>query len=231
MKYTPSAMVGQLSGAEGCQVASHNRYGSYFRNRTIPTNPRTPKTAFRRQTFSAFSQQWKALSADAKIGFSALSLALPQLDRQGNSIVLSGQAFYCGLNAVRLRLGLARVDIAPPLVLVPPSILSQSLVATGGAGTMALTFTNANGIASNFFMVEATPPLSPGVTSISPSKYRFVTSFAGNTASPTAIATAYEAQLGTAWRTSVGMVIGYRIRGVNADGLRGAVATLRVVIV
>lgn len=221
MLYVPSMFIGQLSGSEGSNTASHNRYGSYFRNRTIPTNPRTPSQTLVRDALTSFSQNWKTLNAGEQSAWQQIADLVPIQNRQGQTITLSGQAFYVRFNLMRRSVGLARLDAAPAGLEVPPSFSALVADANGTLSEMNFIVTIVDGTASNFVTLWATPPLSPGRNFIKPSDYRLIGPVAGDTASPHNAATAYEVVFGTAWRAQLGMKISLKVFGVSDAGFQG----------
>ncbi len=223
MKYVPGPMFGQFSGSQGNTTASHNRYGSYTRNRVIPVNPSTPAQTAVRVLLTSFSQQWRALTQGDRDGWIALAILDPTIDTQGQPIVLSGQAYYVGFNMQRDTVGLVRLDIAPALVEVPPSITSAAFTISGGVPTMTYTPVVVNGSATNFQVIKATAPLSAGINFVSASLYKIILVIAGNepVVPPEDIEGGYAAVFGSAWEAAVGMKIGYRVIGISDSGFRG----------
>lgn len=223
MKYVPGPMFGQFSGSQGNTVASHNRYGSYTRNRVIPVNPSTPDQTAIRTLLTSFSQNWRDLTDGERTGWRDLADLDPTVDTQGQTIVLSGQAYYVGFNIQRDTVGLVRLDVAPALVEVPPAILSAVFAINGGGATMEYTPAVDDGSATNFQVIQATSPLSAGINFISRSLYKNLGAIAGDdpVAPPEDIEPIYSAVFGDAWQTSTGMKIAFRIIGISDSGFRG----------
>lgn len=94
MKYTPGPLVGEMSGKQGNTVASHNRFGPYFRNRVKPINSRVQKQILNRNNFSAASKNWKTLSAAVQAAFAALATGIFKADRLGRTYQPTGQEAY-----------------------------------------------------------------------------------------------------------------------------------------
>ena len=221
MLYVPSLFIGQLSGSEGSNTASHNRYGSYFRNRTIPVNPRTPAQTLVRDALASFSQNWKNLSGAAQAAWQALADLIPIQNRQGQTVTLSGQNFYVRFNLMRRSVGLPRIDVAPAGLEVPPSFSTFIADPNGTLGQMNFVVTIIDGTADNFVAEYATPPLSPGRNFIKPSDYRLIAFNIGSTASPIDKVIAYEVVFGDTWRAQLGMKISLKVFGVSDSGFQG----------
>lgn len=224
MKYVPGLMVGQLSGSAGSTVASHNRYGSYFRNRTVPVNPATPSQTTARALLTGFSQAWKTLTASQRSGWQQLADLDPIADSQSQSVILAANAYYVRFNTIRNTVGLARLDDAPGAVELPPSLSNISLVLDGTGGAMNSQVTVGGGTATNFVAARLTASTSPGVNFFGRSAFRNVNVIAGNAiALPTMAHLAeYEAIFGASWRTKVGEKITAELFPVSDSGFTGS---------
>lgn len=125
MKYTPSALVSEFSGAQGSTVASHNRFGPYFRNRTIPVNPNTAAQVLVRNILKAASQNWKALTAAQRAAWGAAAALLPRLDSLGRTYYQTGHQFYVSTQlAIKQYDPVAAYSTDPSAVIVPVDLLS-----------------------------------------------------------------------------------------------------------
>lgn len=216
-------MFGQFSGSQGNTVASHNRFGSYTRNRTIPVNPNTPSQTSARNAFTDFSQTWRILTASQQLGWTQLAELDPIIDTQGQSITLTGIAYYVRFNMNRRSVGEARLATAPALVEAPPTIESAVIAISAVLPSIDYTPTVIDGTPTNFQLIMATAPLSAGVAFAGRSDFRVITSIAGDApaAPPEFLTAPYEAVFGISWRTSVGMQIAFRFTGLSDSGFIG----------
>lgn len=216
-------MVGQLSGSQGNTTFSHNRSGSYIRNRVIPVNPNTTSQTAARSAFTSFSQNWRDLSQSDQSSWVSLADIDPIEDRQGQSIVLSGIAYYTRFNMRRRSVALARLDTAPALVEVPPAVTAATFVLSGGGDSMAWTPTVSDGSATNFQQLLATPPVSNGINFFGRGDFRNFDLIAGTDPAvpPEQLEIPYAVVFGTGWNTSVGMKIAIRAYGVSDSGFVG----------
>ena len=107
MKYVPGPFVGQLSGSQGNTTASHNKFGSYLRNRVVPVDPRTAKQLAVRALIQGFSEFWRTLSQAQRDGWSFLGDQMTRLDTQGQSYTLTGLQAFTSINMNRDVLSLA----------------------------------------------------------------------------------------------------------------------------
>ncbi len=221
MKYVPSMFIGQLSGSEGSTTASHNRFASYFRNRTIPVNPRTPAQTLVRDALTSFSQNWKILSASAQSAWEQIAALVPLTNSQGQVFFLPGQSFYIRFNLQRRSVGLARLDVAPAAVEVPPSFTSVTIVLDGTLGVLTVSPIVVDGTGTNFMVIYATPVLTAGRQFIKPSDYRVISGPPANSVIPFDRLASYELVFGAGWRTQVGMRIAFKFKGVSDSGFQG----------
>lgn len=234
MKYTPSVLgVGQLSGKGGSVVASHNRYGSYLRNRTIPTNPNTTSQQGVRGVFGGIAQAWRTLSQSQRDSWSNLSPNVPIPDSQGNPIVLAGNALYAKVNMLRDAVGDARIDDAPALD-SPPTVtgLVISLDSVGPSIDFQPGTVIVGGAATNNLIVRASAPRSPGRDYVGRSELKQIDVLPGNQsfAAPVVVTPEYEAVFGAGWLAQVGMEIVLELMPVSENGLPGVPVRMQGVI-
>jgi hypothetical protein len=163
MKFKAGMVAGMLSGAEGCTVASHNRYGTYFRMRVKPIVSQTSLAIATRANFTANSMAWRSLSPANRLAWAAWAHANPVIDRLGDSQILTGNAAYLGLNARLYKAGIA-VITAPPVVAHPAPLTLYTQTYDIGAGAFAATFTPTPIGAGNSLWVQASVVQSAGIT-------------------------------------------------------------------
>lgn len=176
MKYVPSALIGQLSRSQGSTTASHNRFGSYFRNRVIPANPRTTQQSYVRAVFGSWSQWWRGLTQLQRDAWVTLGLTMSRTDTQGQTYTLTGlQAFMsCNTNLWTVVGGGAPPSspaISDPGGLTPIALTDLSITAIdASAGTVAI-----NGVLGDMTSQEqfqASAPVSAGKMQVPSSAYR-----------------------------------------------------------
>lgn len=103
-----------LSGTLGGIVASHNRFGTYFRAHVIPTDPSTSLQNAIRTAFTTLVNLWTNTLTDVqRISWNTWAANVPFTDVIGNEIFLTGQNAYIRNNVPRLQAALTRVDAAP----------------------------------------------------------------------------------------------------------------------
>lgn len=107
-------LAGQLSGSAGAVTASHNKGGTYFRIRAVPTNPATIPQGQVRATMGQLAALWtNALSAGQRESWDTYALNVPLLNRLGESVTVTGLNMYQRSNIPRIQNGLPRVDDGP----------------------------------------------------------------------------------------------------------------------
>lgn len=103
-----------LSGSVGGIVASHNRGGAYFRNRSIPVNPNTPQQQVVRGFLAALTSLWgDTLTEVQRDAWDTYALNVPLPNAIGEPRNVGGLPMYIRSNVPRLQVALPRVDDAP----------------------------------------------------------------------------------------------------------------------
>lgn len=106
----------QLSGSIGGITASHNKGGSYFRTRVIPTNPNTPAQSVVKQIMGSLASRWGGILTQAQRDtWDEYAANVPLLNRIGESVTVTGLNMYQRTNIPREQNGLPRVDSAPTI--------------------------------------------------------------------------------------------------------------------
>lgn len=196
MKYAPGLMVGQLSGKAGSTVASHNRFGSYFRTRNIPVNPNTIPQQDNRNNFAAISQGWRSLSDSQRAGWDAAAANVNLVDALGTSYAPTGQQYFISINRGQwIYNNAASIDPSAPVPAPPSALLTLSISALA-FGSFDVAYTATPLPASTKLVFEATRPLSPGVKFVGRSEFKQVLITAAAAASPADLSAAYEAMFG-----------------------------------
>lgn len=83
-------MVTSLSGSLDGLVASHNRGGPYFRNRTVPTDPQTQPQLDMRAAMADVYNGWAAMTEDQRAAWSSYAQTLTVANRIGDRHTLTG---------------------------------------------------------------------------------------------------------------------------------------------
>lgn len=228
MKYTPSALVSEFSGKQGSTVASHNRFGPYFRNRTIPTNPNTTSQQNARNDLLTASKAWAGLTAAQQAAWNAAAPLVTLYDRLGRPYHPTGHQYFVSVNRTTyVYSGSTAVTSAPPTASAPAAILTASVTAVVGVPSHSVAYTATPLAAATKLIIEATAMMSPGRFYVGRSQFRQVLITAAAAASPSDIKTVYAAKFGS---LVAGKKIFYRLTVITSDGQRSAPLTTSVVV-
>lgn len=128
----------QRSGSIGGTTWSHNRYGAYIRNRSIPVNPSTDRQVAVRNAVRALTIAWQnTLDQDQRDAWETYGKNVVWLNRLGQTVRLTGLNHYIRSNTPRVMLAIASVDAAPLIFNLATAELG--LAVTASEGTQQLT--------------------------------------------------------------------------------------------
>lgn len=187
-------MVGQASGAIGASVFSHNRYGAYVRNRTIPVTSTTEFATNAKAVMSAMSQAWQGRTAAQRAQWESWAANNPITDRLGDQRILSGIAAYCMLNARLAHTAHAPIA-SPPVTPAPLGLATLSVVADVNGPSVSLTFTATPTAANVHLYMWGCMIDSPGIVYVENRLRQFAISGAAQ-ASAYETAATFEARFG-----------------------------------
>lgn len=169
--------ITEASGKLGGNVFSRSKGGAVLRNRVVGTNPQTVSQQMVRSIFGAISSAWRNLNDDQRAAWNGIAEDYPYQNRLGETKILSGKALFQKLNNNLLYAGenLLTSPLAPEGVNAPVDLTSLSIernIAGDGlsVGTVTIDLATA-GDSTTIVVLEATPPLSPGIKNATP---RFV---------------------------------------------------------
>lgn len=202
--------VSNKSGKEGGTVYSHNTYGSYTRNWTKPTDPKTAKQMTVRANFGNQSQAWRALSVLNQTSWNSLASTVSFTNRVGAQIFLKGQALFNKLNQNLISAGQSAITAAPAYT-IPATPTAVSLAALSAGNTFIVTFTPTPVPAGVVFQVWATPALSAG-RAYSDNMFKLLANVAAAATSPQTLTSAWATLFGT---KVAGQIIYVRLRAVS----------------
>ena len=128
----------QMSGSSGGTTFSHNRFGAYRRNRSIPVNPNTDRQVAVRNAVRALTIAWQnTLTQDQRDAWETYADNVPWQNKLGQSVLLTGLNHYVRSNTPLVQNGIARVDVAPVIFNLATAELALS--ATASEATQDLT--------------------------------------------------------------------------------------------
>lgn len=192
-KFTPGAIVSEISGKIAATVFSRNKGGAIIRNRRTPINRRSAGQSNIRQGLGNLSSAWRGLAQADRDSWNAAAPSFPYQNTLGETKYLSGQQMYVQFNQNLLALGDAPVDVAPAAFSFATFTIALTAADTPA---VSLAFTPTPMTAANNLAVFMTAPLSPGIGSPNPSKFRKIANIAAAATSPANLLTAYQAVFG-----------------------------------
>ena len=137
-----STLIAQGSGSVGGCVFSHNRYGKYIRNRSIPVNPNSIAQSDIRTQFADSAIRWKMTLTDMqRQSWNEYAAQVPKVDALGDPIFITGFNWYVAVNALRKYVGLAYLDQGPT-TFNHSTLSSVSVLADSTADEFTVSFTN-----------------------------------------------------------------------------------------
>lgn len=117
-----SALVTGMRNKLNGSVASHNRYGDYWRNKTTPVNPRTQFQQNVRASMATNARDWRALSADDRASWNGAAPSRPFTDIWGDKLIYSGFNLFMKVNQACANFGTPKFTQAPPNEPAPDDI-------------------------------------------------------------------------------------------------------------
>lgn len=192
-KFTPGAIVSEISGKIAATVFTRNRGGNVIRNRRTPINRRSVSQSQRRQGLGNLASSWRGLTQTQRNTWIGATGNFPYQNTLGETKYLSGEQLFVQFNQNLLLIGAATVTDAPPAFAF--ATFTIALTATS-VPALSLAFTPTPLTADNNLAVYATASLSPGIAAPNSSKFRYITTIAAAAASPANILAAYQAVFG-----------------------------------
>lgn len=176
-----------MSGSIGGVVASHNRGGVYFRQRSTPVNPNTSFQQEVRSLFANLQAAWGSVLTNAqRSAWDSYALATPINNVLGSPINIGGKGMFTRGNTPRLQAGLSQVN-AGPTVSGLPALTSPGITSlTASTGVMITTFTNTDewaDVTGGALLVFMSRPQSPTINGFK-GPYRFAGAILGNSGTP-----------------------------------------------
>jgi hypothetical protein len=186
-------MIADMRGKINGTVHSRNRAGAYMRNKVTPVNPQTSYQSAVRNRLTGRAQAWRGLTQAQRDAWNSAVSNFKKTNIFGQLRTPSGINLYNRINMNLLNINEAAIT-DPPLPSSVQALLTLSLAAAEGVGTVTLTYTDALD-ADSSMVVEATEPLSAGV-SFAKNQFRQIAVLVTADASPYALAPAYSAKFG-----------------------------------
>jgi len=133
----------QISGSIGGTVWSHNRYGAYKRNRSVPVNPNTDRQVQIRNFIKALTIAWQlTLTQDQRDAWDLYAANVSWKNSLGQDVHLTGLNHYVRSNVAVLRCALTRIDDAPGIFDLAAAELALAGTASEATQTVDTSFDN-----------------------------------------------------------------------------------------
>jgi hypothetical protein len=180
------------SGSVGARTSSRNSGGQYVRQRSMPTQPRTPAQVNQRARLTSQSAAWRGLTDAQRAGWNAFAQSFTIVNTLGTAIHLTGAQCFIKVNTVNLINGDATVQLPPVL----PAFVANTVTAlTAVAATPLISLTGVTPAGTTKYMVFASPQVSAGVSF--QGNFRFIQTATTFTTGVLSLQTAYAAKFGT----------------------------------
>ena len=179
------------SGSVGARTSSRNSGGQYVRQRSMPTQPRTPAQVNQRARLTSQSSAWRGITDAQRAAWNAFAQSFTIVNTLGTAIHLTGAQCFIKVNSVNLLNGDATVDIPP---LLPAFIAATVTGLTAVSATPLISLQGADPAAGTKFMIFASPQVSAGVSF--QGNFRFIQTSSTFTAGAMSLQTAYSAKFG-----------------------------------
>jgi hypothetical protein len=179
-------LLSQGSGKAAGIVFSHNSAGNYIRNWRKPVNRMTAPQVAVRDYFSQLAASWTLLTATQRIAWETFGQNTSWLNALGESIKLTGRAWYIKMNAPRLQATVSVISAAPTIFALATLTLPVPTITAAGT-TVSLAFTNTDAWANEvggYLLLYASRAQSPAVNFFA-GPYQFAGKVAGAGSPPT----------------------------------------------
>jgi hypothetical protein len=215
------------SGSRSSTTASRNRYGQYYRNRSIPVNPNTSPQSANRVLFGAAASAWRGLTAGQRDAWNGYAATIPHVDPLGQTIYWSGFQSFVECYMIKLGIGQTAPTSPPAEFTFVPITITPTL--DSGAQTLSIAFTPDPVPAAQVLQFDGTDDYSAGVNFAGPSEYRRLATVAAATVSPQVLTSEYLAVWGTIG--PIGNAAFFRARLVSLTGCAGPWVTARTILI
>jgi hypothetical protein len=210
-------IVSQASGTLRGTTYSHNRYGAYVRNGTIPVNPQSDRQTTVRSFFQDLTQHWsQTLTQAQRDQWTTYGENVPILNRLGDQVLLTGLGHYIRSNVPRLLAGLTRVDAGPVIFTLPEVDSAADCGYTADDQKCAVAFTDTLDVYDEddaALLVYVGNPVNPTIDFFN-GPFRFADSIDGDSVTPPTSPT----EVDSPFTIQTAQRVYHRFRITRADG-------------
>jgi len=137
---------GAASGSVGSLTYSHNRFGMYVRNRTIPVNPSSSRQAAVRSCLQQLTDRWgQTVTALQRSAWNTYAANITVKNKLGQDVLLTGFNHYLRSNIARLQASATIIDPGPGIFELPEA--DPTFAITASEATQQVSFTLDNTLA------------------------------------------------------------------------------------
>lgn len=161
-----SQVYTQASGSIGGLTYSHNQGGLYTRARSIPVDPASAFQLAVRNAVAQLVSRWRSSTMSVhRANWEVFAANTPVVNSFGDSVLISGQAWYIKANTARKAAGKNIVDPAP-LTYGMADLTTPTIIFHSAAQTIEVAFTNTDEWATavgGFLLVYVSRPQNIGI--------------------------------------------------------------------
>lgn len=210
----------QISGSIGGTTYSHNRYGAYKRNRSIPVNPRTDRQIAIRNYLQWCQDAWlNTLTEEQREAWNLYASNTTWQNKFGDAALLPGPQHFNRTNISRLLAGLTVIDDAPTIFGLPAAETDLEVTASAATGELTVAYDDSADWVSEdgaIQMLYVGRPTNPTVNYFN-GPWRYADKIEGASVSPPTSPHTVVAGL-VPWPVVEGQRIVVRSRIMRADG-------------
>ncbi len=135
------AIIAAASGSIGGIVASRNRGGNYFRNRTIPIQPNTARQVEVKAIMAFLTDRWaQTLTAGQRTAWNLYAASVSMLNSLGEATYHSGFNHYIRSNFIAKMVPYPLVDDGPVVFELPAQDPTFAVTASEATQVLTLAF-------------------------------------------------------------------------------------------
>ena len=171
-------IVTGMSGKVGGNVFSHGANGAYLKKKAGVINRNTISQRYHRNLFQSVVSAWRGLTSTQQATWSSASHLFPYVNSLGQTVYYTGFQLFSKLNNQAVNtFGTAFVTAPTPVVFPSCSVAGASFaIPTGPLNVIGQFGLSGSSIVPDgfIFVIEATTPLSLGVTSPKGSLFKYL---------------------------------------------------------
>jgi len=209
--------VAGASGSIGGTTYSHNRYGAYARQRSVPVNPNTSRQSYVRNLMATLTQYWNnTLTSTQRSQWANYAANVSVLNRLGKAVYLTGLNHFVRSNIALLQAGFPQVDAGPVILTLPET--DPTMSATMSEATQQLSIAFDDGLDwvdedEAGLLIHVGKPVNQSINFFG-SPFRFADAIEGDSGTPPTT----PAAIASPWVVQEDQKVFVQARIVRADG-------------